>query len=155
MAGEERARGSDVAARRRVMGVCAEATAAELSGVVAGLGTVGPVREFRRPETGLVMLRGRAGGDGGPFNLGEATVTRAAVAAEGAPTGFAYHLGRDARKAKDAALIDSLWQAPAHRAAIEVAILPIERRIAEAHELDARRTAATRVDFFTLVRGED
>ena len=137
------------------MGVCAEATAAELSGLVAGLATVGPVRELRRPETGLVMLRGRAGGDGGPFNLGEATVTRAALAAEGAPTGFAYHLGRDVAKAKNAALIDSLWQAPAHRTAIENALQPIERRIAEEREVETRRTAATRVDFFTLVRGED
>lgn len=155
MASEERARGSDVAGRQHVMSVCAEATAGELCDLLGGLGSVGPVRELRRPETGLVMLRGRAGGDGRPFNLGEATVTRAAVAAEGAPTGFAYHLGRDVAKAKAAALIDSLWQATAHRAAIEDALRPIERRIADEREVEARRTAATRVDFFTLVRGED
>ncbi|MCK5500357.1 MAG: phosphonate C-P lyase system protein PhnG, partial [Tritonibacter mobilis] len=31
---------------------------------------------LRAPETGGVMVRGRAGGTGAPFNLGEMTVTR-------------------------------------------------------------------------------
>ena len=155
MAESETADGSGVAARRRVMGICADATGAELRAVVAGLGQPGAVRDLRRPETGLVMLRGRAGGDGRPFNLGEATVTRAAVAVEGAPNGFAYHLGRDVAKAKDAAVIDALWQVPVLRTAVEERLRPLEGRIARDRETAARRTAATRVDFFTLVRGED
>ena len=34
---------------------------------------------LREPENGLVMVRGRIGGDGAPFNLGEATVSRAVI----------------------------------------------------------------------------
>ena len=56
--------------------------------------------ELRAAETGLVMLRGRIGGDGDPFNLGEATVTRAAVQIRRArwalPTSSAATSGRRA-----------------------------------------------------------
>ena len=34
---------------------------------------------LRAPETGLVMVRGRIGGTGAPFNVGEMTVTRCSV----------------------------------------------------------------------------
>lgn len=138
------------------MRLCAEARKAELAEALEAVGPAPPFRDLRRPETGLVMLRGRMGGDGRPFNLGEATVTRAAVAvADGGPPGFAYHLGRDATKARDAAVLDALWQRADRRAAVERAIAPIRARIAEDDARAARRTAATRVDFFTLVRGED
>ena len=100
------------------------------------------------------MLRGRMGGDGRPFNLGEATVTRAAVVLPDGRTGFAWQLGRDREKARAAAVIDALWQGE-ERAAIEGALAPIRARIAETESRAARRTAATRVNFFTMVRGED
>ena len=61
------------AARQAVMALCAAATGAELDTALAAVGYAGPVQELRRPETGLVMVRGRAGGDGRRFNLGEAT----------------------------------------------------------------------------------
>ena len=51
--------------------------------------------ELRAAESGLVMVRGRIGGDGAPFNLGEATVTRATVRLASGEVGFAYVLGRD------------------------------------------------------------
>lgn len=146
---------SDLQARRAIMRICAEASRQELRSALDALGSVGEVRDLRRPESGLVMLRGRAGGDGRPFNLGEATVTRAAVAASGGAAGFAYHLGRDTAKARDAALLDSLWQSAERRQDVESALEPVRARIAAESDLAARRTAATRVDFFTLVRGED
>ena len=146
---------SDLQARRAVMRLCAEATRQELRRALDALGPVGEVRDLRRPESGLVMLRGRAGGDGRPFNLGEATVTRAAVSAGSGPAGFAYHLGRDAAKARDAALLDALWQSAGRRREVEAVLEPVRARIEAEGDLAARRTAATRVDFFTLVRGED
>lgn len=82
-------------------------------------------------------------------------MTRAAVAAEGTPTGFAYHLGRDGAKARDAALVDALCQMAERCDAVEAAITPIRSRIAAGHDLAAPRTAATRGNFFTLVRVED
>lgn len=143
------------APRQAMMALCAAATGAELEGALAAVGYTGPVQELRRPETGLVMVRGRAGGDGRRFNLGEATVTRAAVRVEGGATGFSYLLGRDAARARQAAVLDALWQSAPHRAAVEAALRPVaERREAERAKR-ARQAAATRVDFFTMVRGED
>jgi alpha-D-ribose 1-methylphosphonate 5-triphosphate synthase subunit PhnG len=90
-----------------------------------------------------------------PFNLGEATVSRGAVRIDSGATGFAYHLGRDQTKARLAAILDALAQSPDHRGAVEAAVTDIRARL-EADKLKVRRqTAATRVNFFTLVRGED
>jgi alpha-D-ribose 1-methylphosphonate 5-triphosphate synthase subunit PhnG len=102
------------------------------------------------------MLRGRIGGDGAPFNIGETAVTRCAVQLQTGEIGLSYSLGRDRGKARLAALCDALWQTGTHRAAIEQYVLaPVRARIARERDLAARRAAATRVDFFTLVRGED
>lgn len=145
----------DIETRRAAMAVLAEAEEHELS---AGLDRL-PVpafTELRPPESGLVMLRGRMGGDGGPFNLGEATVTRAAIRLETGETGFSYLLGHRPQAARLAALVDALWQRPQSRADVEQQVLaPIRARLDAADRLSAARTAATRVEFFTLVRGED
>jgi alpha-D-ribose 1-methylphosphonate 5-triphosphate synthase subunit PhnG len=102
------------------------------------------------------MVRGRIGGDGAPFNLGEATVTRAAVRLDSGETGFSYALGRDHDKARLAAVCDALWQSEARRDGIERHVLaPIRARLARERTQKQEQAAATRVDFFTLVRGED
>lgn len=147
--------GDMVARRQAVMALCAEATAAELQAVLGTLAYDGAVDDLRRPETGLVMVRGRMGGDGSRFNFGEATVTRAAIRLESGETGFAYQLGRDAGKARAAAIIDALLQSPGYGAAVEAAMAPLRARLAEARATRERRTAATKVNFFTMVRGED
>ena len=66
--------------------------------------------DLREPENGLVMVRGRVGGDGAPFNLGEATVSRAAVRLSTGEVGFGYTLGRDREKARLIALCDAMVQ---------------------------------------------
>ncbi len=142
------------AARRDVMTVVAAATAQELSRVRA----LAPAEavDLRAPETGLVMVRGRMGGTGAPFNLGEATVTRAAVRLPSGAVGFGHLLGRDRHRARDAALVDALWVEGTRRDALEAEILaPIRRRLEGDHARLEAETAATRVDFFTLVRGDD
>jgi alpha-D-ribose 1-methylphosphonate 5-triphosphate synthase subunit PhnG len=112
--------------------------------------------ELRAPETGLVMLRGRIGGEGAAFNLGEATVTRATVRIASGEIGFAYVLGRDHDKARLSAVCDALWQNDRYRDVIERDVLaPIRTRAEERRAQQRAQTAATRVDFFTLVRGED
>jgi alpha-D-ribose 1-methylphosphonate 5-triphosphate synthase subunit PhnG len=144
----------EIAARRSVMSICAHARREELDAIVATVAATLEVTDLRPIESGLVMLRGRMGGDGRAFNLGEASLTRAAVALADGRTGFAYQLGRDRGKARAAAIIDALWQGE-ERAAIEEALAPVRARQAEAAAIAARRTAATRVNFFTMVRGED
>ena len=141
-------------ARRAVMALAAAATPIELK-AVRGLAPAGVV-DLRLPETGLVMLRGRIGGGGAPFNLGEATVSRAAVRLPCGTTGFGHVLGRDRAKARDAALLDALWLEGGAREALEATILaPLRARLARDAGRQAAETAATRVDFFTLVRGDD
>jgi alpha-D-ribose 1-methylphosphonate 5-triphosphate synthase subunit PhnG len=145
-----------IAARKAAMAILAEATAAELTHGLAQLGTLPEYADLRAAETGLVMVRGRIGGDGAPFNLGEATVTRAAVQLASGEIGYSYALGRDARKARLAALCDALWQSHQHRPALEQHVLaPIRDRLDGERTETRKRTAATKVDFFTLVRGEN
>ncbi len=136
------------------MAVTARATTDELA-ALDQITSPSEFRMLRAPEIGLVMVRGRIGGDGAPFNLGEATVSRAAIALSTGEVGFGHVLGRDTEKARLAAIADALWQNAAHRPAVEALLAPIRARIAAETTLSAERTAATRVDFFTLVRGED
>lgn len=142
-----------VARRRRAMAVCAEATRAEVEAALRSLGE--PCAEdLRRPEAGLVMARGRMGGDGRAFNLGEVTAARAAVRLPSGETGFAYQLGRDLAKARGSAVLDALIQTP-RADEVERALAPAARRIEAEREARARQAAATRVNFFTMARGED
>ena len=143
-----------IAARQAMMALCADAGRADLEAAVAALDAP-RAADLRPAETGLVMATGRIGGDGRPFNLGEVSVTRAAIRLEGGATGFAYHLGRDRTKARLAAILDALWQDPARRARVEAALMPAARRSEAGRRQAARRTAATRVAFLTLARGED
>ncbi|MDQ0303088.1 phosphonate C-P lyase system protein PhnG [Ancylobacter polymorphus] len=141
--------------RQDAMALMARAEAGELEAVLAGFAPLPAASDLKPPEVGLVMLRGRTGGDGAPFNLGEATVSRAAVRLEGGASGFAYRLGRDVKAARAAAILDALWQDEARRAEVDAALAPVRARLAaEAAQVRAE-TAATKVDFFTLVRGED
>jgi alpha-D-ribose 1-methylphosphonate 5-triphosphate synthase subunit PhnG len=146
--------GDPNAARKTMMATLADAGLRELTDGLAAIGAI-EMTELRPPETGLVMLRGRIGGDGAAFNLGEAPVTRAAVRLATGETGFSYILGRDREKARVAALCDALWQSPRHRDAVDRYILtPVRERCARDRLRASEETAATRVDFFTLVRGE-
>ncbi|MCO4889790.1 phosphonate C-P lyase system protein PhnG [Cupriavidus sp. WGtm5] len=117
-------------------------------------------RLLRKPEPGMAMVRGRAGGTGAQFNLGEITVTRCAVVLEdGAPdaaAGVAYVQGRSVRHAEQAAVLDALLQRPAWHQRVQALVLA---PLADAHASRAAQAAATaaqtRVEFFTMVRGED
>lgn len=144
------------ARRREIMAVLARAPAADLKRLWEAAGMAVDAQTLRGPETGLVTVRGRIGGGGSPFNVGEATVTRATVRLATGEVGHAYALGRDREKARLSATIDALWQRPDAREAVEAAVIaPLAAELVRA---DARRmaeTAATKVDFFTMVRGED
>ena len=140
--------------RKAAMAVLAHADATDIA---ARLGTIPvPAHEnLREPENGLVMVRGRIGGDGAPFNLGEATVSRAAVRLSTGEIGFGYTLGRDGQKAKMIALCDALIQTADHADAVETQVLAPLRAVADSERhRKATETAATRVDFYTMVRGE-
>jgi alpha-D-ribose 1-methylphosphonate 5-triphosphate synthase subunit PhnG len=142
-------------ARRAAMAALARAEHGELEAPLARWWGDIDARDLRTPETGLVMVQGRIGGDGAPFNLGEATVSRAVVELPGGFRGYGQRLGRDKETARLAAVVDALWQDVDTRSLVEAEILaPIRRRIAAEAALKKAETAATKVDFFTLVRGE-
>jgi alpha-D-ribose 1-methylphosphonate 5-triphosphate synthase subunit PhnG len=140
--------------RKAAMAVLAHSEAADIAGRLGAVAL--PAHEsLREPENGLVMVRGRIGGDGAPFNLGEATVSRAAVRLATGEIGFGYALGRDRQKAQMIALCDALIQTPDHAGAIEAEVLaPLHAAIVSDRGRKAAETAATRVDFYTMVRGE-
>ena len=109
---------------------------------------------MKKPETGTVMVEGRAGGAGRRFNLGEATVTRCIVQV-GETLGYAYALGHDRRKALLAAVADAMLQNDHAGDLQSVLIEPLATAQANGRTLASRKAAATKVDFFTLVRGDD
>jgi alpha-D-ribose 1-methylphosphonate 5-triphosphate synthase subunit PhnG len=110
---------------------------------------------LRAPEIGTTMVRARAGATGAPFNLGEMTVTRCALTLEGGAVGHAYVQGRRKADAEAAAVVDALMQTDRAEALRRGVLGPLEAELATARANRAARAAATRVDFFTMVRGED
>lgn len=139
-------------ARRRWLAVLAKASPDEMARCWAAL-PVAPSYEFlRRPEIGLVMVRGRIGGDGGPFNLGEMTVTRCSIRLDDGTVGHAWVAGRAPDQAERVAVLDGLLQgmdesSPLHHAVTAIAASQMARAGQQ-----ARKAAATRVDFFTMTR---
>jgi alpha-D-ribose 1-methylphosphonate 5-triphosphate synthase subunit PhnG len=146
----------DTHERRRWMAVLAQAAPEEVEAAWQRLADPPAYRRLRGPETGLVMVRGRAGGTGSQFNLGEMTVTRCSVELDDGRVGHAYVGGRSGRHAERAAALDALLQEPGRRPTLEsIVIEPLLAR-QEARRAAARaKAAATRVEFFTMVRGEE
>ena len=148
---------SDEAVRQRQewMAVLAKASAEAIEALWIALPDRPAWTHLRPPEIGMVMVRARAGAAGQRFNMGEMTVTRCVVRLSEGGTGHAYVAGRDGRHAELAALIDALMQIPARRDEIRRCVIdPLTATQAEARARIARRTAATKVDFFTMVRGD-
>lgn len=145
------------AARQRRLALLARADLEILEAAWQSLGEAPQFRRLKQPETGLAMIRARAGGTGRPFNFGEMTVTRCVVALEpDGAMGVGYIAGRDKRKAELIALFDALAQREGFADRIEREILlPVEQARTTARQQRAAKVAATKVDFFTLVRGED
>ena len=143
-------------ARREAMATLAASPGADIRQLWEASGLPSEAQAVRGPETGLVTVRGRIGGGGAPFNFGDATVTRATVRLPGGAVGHAYALGRDKQKARLSAIADALWQDPALRGDVEAKLVaPLRARLLAADRRKRAETAATKVDFFTMVRGED
>ncbi|MBE9139936.1 phosphonate C-P lyase system protein PhnG [Nodosilinea sp. LEGE 07088] len=150
---------SELTPRQQWMAVLAKAPLADLEAQVAACGDLPAYRFLRSPQTGLAMVRGRAGGTGEPFNLGEITLTRCVVQLEipgdRPDLGFGYVAGRCHRHAELAALCDALIQHPQWRDSVHTQVVEPLGALAHTRQTEtAQQTAATRVNFFTLRRGE-
>ncbi|MCB1333474.1 MAG: phosphonate C-P lyase system protein PhnG [Roseivivax sp.] len=145
----------DQTARQARLGLMARAPHGRVAALLAAQGDAPRFGWLRAPEVGSVMVRGRTGGSGAPFNLGEMTVTRCALRLETGEIGHGYVQGRDKSDAQAAALVDALMQTPAAEALRATVLMPLEAEEAERRATRARKAAATKVEFFTMVRGED
>ena len=138
--------------RQKALGLLARAMPERLAALFPDLP---PHALLRGPEVGAVMVRGRQGGTGAPFNLGEMTMARCSVRLACGTVGHAWVQGRDKGHALRAAVLDALLQTD-RRAVLEGAVLAtLEAEETARRDGRARKAAATKVEFFTLVRGED
>ena len=149
----------DSAPRQQWMALLAKAPVARLDELVQACGELPSYSFLRSPEIGLTMVRGRMGGTGQPFNLGEMTLTRCVVQIPdgrgGAIAGFGYVAGRSHRHADLAARCAALLQHPEWGDRLQLAVLqPLQAEAQAARATLAQQTEATRVNFLTLLRGE-
>lgn len=139
------------AARKVWMGVLARAGAEQIASCLATVAALPAHTRLRGPETGLAMVRGRAGGGGAAFNLGEMTVTRCTVRDPAGRIGHAVVAGRDVRQAELAAALDAALQDPALHDTLQRAVLtPLHAAQRAARDTASAEAAATRVEFFTM-----
>lgn len=144
----------DEGARKARLAVLARASRADLEALLAACGGPPEHETLKAPVTGTVMVEGRAGGSGRRFNLGEATLTRCVIRLGSGAMGYAYALGRDKAKARLAALIDAQAAEEAAGGPLAAGIHRLAAAQGEARMLASRKAAATKVEFFTMVRGE-
>ncbi|RJF86572.1 phosphonate C-P lyase system protein PhnG [Oleomonas cavernae] len=142
--------------RRHWLAVLARAPVERLAAALDGEDGLPAFRTVKPAQTGLVMVRGRAGGTGERFNLGEMTVSRCTVADAAGRIGVGWVAGRDRRKAELIARADALLQDPVRYQRLKTTLIePLALEIAAANAARAAKAAATKVDFFTMVRGDD
>jgi len=141
--------------RKRWISACARTDCRQLETLADGL-EIDPASfdVIRSAENGLVMVRARAGGTGRKFNAGEMTVTRCSVRSAAGHVGHGYVAGRDRTHAELAARLDAHFQAMNEEQVAPI-VTELETRIAEKAHSRQQKSAPTRVEFFTMVRGED
>ena len=141
--------------RRDWMSALAKAPSSRLAELWRALDMVPEFTWLRAPEIGATMVRGRMGGTGAPFNLGEMTVTRCSLQLTSGEVGHGYVQGRDKDKAQVTALVDAMMQGEAAARVREGLLFPLQEEMTAENAERAAKAAATKVDFFTMVRGED
>lgn len=141
--------------RKVWMGLLAKAQDGRVAELLDATGPRPAFTWLRTPEIGCTMVRGRLGATGAPFNLGEMTVTRCALALPTGEVGHAYIQGRRKSDAEASALVDALMQTSSAEKLRKDILEPLEAEALAKLSTRAAKAAATKVDFFTMVRGED
>lgn len=139
--------------RKRWMSILAKASYEDLRSLWQNLPDKPSWTRVRPPEIGMVLVRGRMGGTGNRFNLGEMTMTRCSIGLESGVLGHGYVSGRNKEHAEIAAVIDALMQREERAEAVEHSIIkPLELRHQQSRDTASRKAAATKVEFFTVAR---
>ena len=110
---------------------------------------------LRTPEIGSIMAQGRMGVTGDKFNIGEVTITRCSLKLNCGTIGHSYVQGRSKKKAEISALCDALMQTEMSNEINKSIIIPLEKIKKNNKDKILSKAEATKVDFFTLVRGEN
>ena len=141
-------------ARRAWMTILAKSSVVDLEQQIKTLGRLPKYTFLRQPEIGLAMVRGRAGGTGEAFNLGEMTVTRCVIKMSNIK-GFGYVGGRSKRHAELAAVCDGLLQQEEWFSQVRDRVIqPLKQKLSDRQQKQQSQTEATKVEFFTMLRGE-
>ncbi|MEZ8822928.1 phosphonate C-P lyase system protein PhnG [Vibrio amylolyticus] len=142
--------------RQNWMSVLAKSQHAELMTRWESLSLNPEYAMVRQPEIGLAQVRARMGSTGRQFNIGDTTITRAVVKLSTGELGYSYLQGRNKQHAEVAAVIDALMQTSTHQQALQEQLIdPLAALKQESESMRAKEVATSKVDFFTLVRGED
>lgn len=147
---------ADTATRQHWMSVLAHSQPAELAARLNALNINADYEVIRAAETGLGADSGANGRHRRTLFAGDATLTRAAVRLTDGTLGYSWVLGRDKQHAERCALIDALMQQNRHFQNLsETLIAPLDAdRMARIAARQAE-VNASRVDFFTMVRGDN
>ena len=146
----------DTATRQRWMRALAYSNADALNARINALKLTPDYELIRAPECGLMQLQARMGGTGNRFFAGDTTLTRAVVRLKSGTLGYSYVLGRDKAHAERCAVIDALLQEqPYFQTLMETLIAPLEADRAARIAARQAEVNTSRVDFFTLVRGDN
>jgi len=138
------------------MAALALAPEARLREAWNGLDAQPQYKIVRGPETGLVMVRARTGNTGERFNLGEMSVTRCTVALDQGVMGHAFVGGHCHEQARLAAVFDALLQLPEEGEELRSKLIrPLQQERQACLTRRREEVQPSRVDFFTLVRGEE
>jgi alpha-D-ribose 1-methylphosphonate 5-triphosphate synthase subunit PhnG len=141
--------------RKAWLGLLARAPEGRVAGLLAEAGLAEEVTFLRQPEIGSVMVRGRAGGTGAAFNLGEVTVTRCTLRLGCGTVGHGHVQGRSKADAQAAAMVDALMQTGRTESVRQAVLEPLRTEELLRRKQRSSKAAATKVEFFTMVRGEN
>ena len=142
--------------RQQLLSTLARSTFSDIETLWNGNPVKHGYRHIRKPETGMVMAVARAGGNGEPFNMGEVTVSRCTLRLDSGETGFGYVRGRNLKHAETIALIDALGQKQDDdsRHIFDELLPGLQQLLENKNQQKQSDAEKTRVDFFTMVRGE-
>jgi alpha-D-ribose 1-methylphosphonate 5-triphosphate synthase subunit PhnG len=140
-----------IQARQHWLGVLARATTAAMRTCLESAPALPEYVLLRGPEAGMTMLRGRMGGNGSAFNLGEMTLSRCSVRDGGGRVGHGYAAGRDLSQVTLIARLDAILQDDALGEAYQrVVVKPLAAEQTVQRASTEAKAIATEVRFFAL-----
>lgn len=141
--------------RQKNLSVLAKAPFSNMLEYWKGISVDATFNFLKKPEVGMAMVRAQAGGGGENFNMGEMTITRCVVRLDSAEIGYGIVVGRSKQKSELVALIDACWQKKSLKEIIEDKIIKPLYHIQVCKEKNiSDNTESSKVNFFTMVRGE-